>query len=358
MTKQNSIKILLHLLFWIGWILFFNKITVLEIIQDIEILDGDVGEIDKSQNSYINAFPLILAGVMFKALLSYLIIFWIKKKLLNTNKFYMVLASIVCIAFVFSFESFIDRLIIKESSVYEDIHFELWKNSNYLQYFILTIIIFSYLVIERLNDLDKKYLNMEKEKLQSELSFLKYQLNPHLLFNTLNNLFSMSQAHNADDVSDGILKLSGIMRYMLYENKEAKIALTKEIDFLKQYIDLQKLRVSDEKLINVNFTVDGAVDLVKIPSFILVPFVENAFKHGINIKKESQISIHLKVVNKKLVFEVMNSIFRTQKKLSKNEGGIGISNLKKRLELLYPNSYLLEQFEKDGMYFSTLEIDL
>ncbi len=359
MNKRQLIKIGFHISFWLGWILFYDRIIVLEMVQDIEIINNGDGQIiDQTQNVSVDALPLILVGVLFKAFLSYLIISKIKRWFLDKNMALMVVFGLMAVIGIFTLETLADKAIIGHSSAYQDMHFVVWKNSNYLQYFILIALLISYLVIERLVVLDKKYLQMEKEKLHSELSFLKYQLNPHLLFNILNNLFSMSQASGADDVSDGLLKLSKIMRYMLYENKESKIPLNREIEFLKQYIDLQRLRESDDRKLRINFEVEGDILLVKIPPFLLVPFIENAFKHGVDSKNETVIDIDLKVLDNNIIFKVVNKIFRNQQKLGQYEGGIGINNLKKRLDILFPNTYILNQYEENGMYISILKLKL
>lgn len=357
MAKRNLVKIVLHLFFWIGWILFFDKIIVLEVIPDVGIYGGlDEQVVIKVNNSSVDALPLIVVGAFFKALASYLILFGIMRRHFHKNKAISITLGLVILAAAFFVESLAAKIIILFTDSYESIHLEIWNNSNLMQYLILAMILISYLVVEQLILLDKKYLQMEKEKLKSELSFLKYQLNPHLLFNTLNNLFSMSQASGANEVSDGILKLSGIMRYMLYENKEAQIPLSKEIEFLRQYVDLQRLRVTDESKIKVTFTTAGDVAGTMIPSFLLAPFVENAFKHGVDTTKYSEIAIFLEVLEDGLHFEVKNKIFRNQKRMRSNEGGIGIVNLKKRLDILFPNSHTLEQYERDEHYISKLTL--
>ncbi|MBO0322908.1 histidine kinase [Muricauda sp. CAU 1633] len=357
MAKRTLVKIVLHLLFWIGWILFFDKILVLEVIHDIEIYGGP-GEqvVDEVSNTSVDPLLLIIVGAIFKAMGSYFILLGIMRRYFQKNKVLSIVLGLTVLGIAFFVESLVAKVIIAHSNVYESIHLEIWNNSNSMQYLILTIILISYLVIQQLILLDRKYLQMEKEKLKSELSFLKYQLNPHLLFNTLNNLFSMSQASGADEVSDGILKLSGIMRYMLYENKESQIPLTKEVDFLKQYADLQLLRVTDENKIKVNFVIEGDTSRAMIPAFVLAPFVENAFKHGVDTTQYSEINVFLKVLDDTIHFEVKNKIFRNQKKLRSNEGGIGILNLKKRLSILFPNAHELNQYELDDHYISKLTL--
>lgn len=357
MARRTLVKIILHLLFWTGWVLFFHKILVLEVIPNIEIY-GDSGNrvLDEVGSTSADPLPLLIVGAFFKAMAAYFILYGIVRRHFQKNKVSFILIGVGVLGVAFFVESLVAKIIIDHSNNYESIHLDIWNNSNMMQYLILTILLISYLVIEQLILLDRKYLQMEKEKLKSELSFLKYQLNPHLLFNTLNNLFSMSQASGADEVSDGILKLSGIMRYMLYENKESQIPLTKEIDFLKQYADLQLLRVTDERKIKVDFTIEGDTSRAMIPAFVLAPFLENAFKHGVDTTKYSEIDVFLKVLDDTIHFEVRNKIFRNQKKLRSNEGGIGIVNLKKRLKILFPNAHELNQYELDDHYISKLTL--
>ena len=111
-------------------------------------------------------------------------------------------------------------------------------------------------------------------------------------------------------------------------------------------------------MIKVNFRIDEGVGMMKIPPFLLVPFIENAFKHGIDPKKRSIIDIDITAEYNKLLFKVVNEIYRNQQKLNKNEGGIGINNLKKRLEILFPESFILKQYEEHGKYYSSLELKL
>ena len=357
MTKHTLVKIALHLLFWIGWVLFFDKILVLEVIEEIEIHGGSGSVVvDQVNNSSVDPLPLIMVGAFVKAMASYFILLGTIRRYFKKNRILYAGFGLAILGIAFFVESLVAKIIIAYGHIYESMHLEIWNNSNIMQYIILAVIMVSYFAIEQLVLLDRKYLQMEKEKLKSELSLLKYQLNPHLLFNTLNNLFSMSQASGADEVSDGILKLSKIMRYMLYENKEAQIPLIREIDFLKQYADLQMLRVTDEDKIKVNFVIEGDTSRALIPAFVLAPFLENAFKHGVDTTKHSKIDVFLKVTDNEIHFMVKNKIFRNQKRLRSNEGGIGIVNLKKRLNILFPDAHELRQYELDDHYISQLTL--
>ncbi len=187
---------------------------------------------------------------------------------------------------------------------------------------------------------EKQRQEMEKEKLASELSFLKSQVNPHFLFNTLNGIYSLAN-RKSDKTPGAIVKLSDMMRYMLYESGRDVVSLDKEIDYLNNYIDLQKLRMSEDT--NVSFKVEGDTAGKKIMPMLLIPFFENAFKHGVDINAELIVS------DNELRLKVINRISKSQKK---DEGsGIGLTNIKKQLEHLYPNSHSLKIDEKEG-YFS------
>jgi len=157
--------------------------------------------------------------------------------------------------------------------------------------------------------------------------------------------------------SEGISKLSDLMRYMLYDNKEEEISLNREVEFIQNYIELQKLRNTDENNIVVNFQEIGDMNKIKIKPFILIPFIENAFKHGIDLRKKSVINIILKVESHTLNFKVTNSIFRNYEGLIEQEGGIGLNILEKRLVSLYPENHQLKTEEINEVFNATLIIN-
>jgi len=191
---------------------------------------------------------------------------------------------------------------------------------------------------------------LQEQKTKAELELLKSQVNPHFLFNTLNTLFSMSSMKGDEETAEGISKLSELMRYMIYETKVDKTSLDKEIEHIRNFIELQKLRFSGKDDMEIIFSIKGETKEKVIPPMLLIPFIENAFKFGFSIQQKSIIEIGLKVENEELIFMVKNTI--NKKKVKKDEhSGAGISNVKKRLELLYPDSHKLEIF-KDDNYFN------
>lgn len=176
---------------------------------------------------------------------------------------------------------------------------------------------------------------LEKKQLESELNMLKYQVNPHFLFNTLNNIYSLVRK-KSDEAPEALLRLSNLMRYMIYDTQTNRVLLTKEVEYLGNFIELQKMRMKNSEI--VQFTVSGDLSNQLIAPMILIPFVENAFKHSPrNSQDPIYISIHL--VASQLRFCVENMI-KSQSDPDKTSG-IGLENVKKRLNLDYPKSYVL-----------------
>ncbi|MFC2104429.1 sensor histidine kinase [Bacteroidota bacterium] len=197
---------------------------------------------------------------------------------------------------------------------------------------------------------------LETQKLKAELDFLKGQVNPHFLFNTLNNLFSMSSTYGDEATANGIGHLSHLMRYMLYDTNSEFVRLENEIDMLENFIDLQKLRMDINSTNSIEFIVKGDTNKKQIPPMLLIPFVENAFKHGYSVNNEYTVKIELLVVEDGLTFVVENTINKTRESKNLDSSGIGLENIRKRLELLYKDEYLLEIIEKENKHYISLKI--
>jgi len=193
----------------------------------------------------------------------------------------------------------------------------------------------------------------EREKLTGELQFLKSQINPHFLFNVLNNMYGLA-LKKSDLLPDVVLKLSGMMRYMLYESEDKQVPLQNEITYLEHYIDLQKLRLAGS--IDISFLKEGILDGKLISPMLLIPFAENIFKHGITHDGSSYIFIYLKVDGDTLVFKTDNPF--TGHKAKDKASGIGIQNVRRRLELLYPRRHSIETKIEDNRYIATIILQL
>ncbi|MES2426354.1 MAG: histidine kinase [Bacteroidota bacterium] len=209
-------------------------------------------------------------------------------------------------------------------------------------------------------DEEIKSLKTELGQSDANLNFLKSQINPHFLFNALNTLFGTALQEGAERTSEGIQKLGDMMRFMLQENTQDKILLSRDIDYLKNYILLQKLRTStsDSVIIETQIT-EYTGDLIIAP-MLLIPFVENAFKHGISLISPSHIKVTLQTKDSTLYFDVHNSIhIRNDKDPEKGQSGIGLDNVKQRLSLLYPDRHELIIRENATEFFIhiTLQLD-
>ncbi|PWT75868.1 MAG: sensor histidine kinase [Bacteroidetes bacterium] len=201
-------------------------------------------------------------------------------------------------------------------------------------------------------ELDSRRRQLETEKLNAELKFLKAQVNPHFFFNTLNNLYYLSTI-KSDTAPLIISKLSEVMRYMIYDSNHAQIPLSKEIEFMQHYIALERLRVKET--IPLEFEVAGKTDIFISP-LILIAFLENAFKHGINGSDSCWIKARLEVEGNRLVYTIANSKIKKMPHLAEGEG-IGLSNVKRRLDLTYPGRHQLSISNQDDSYSVTLTID-
>lgn len=207
-------------------------------------------------------------------------------------------------------------------------------------------------VMQKWMNSERRNKQIENEKLHAELSFLKSQINPHFLFNTLNNIYSL-----AEDKSDltpiAVMKLSNIMRYVLTEARQDTVSLEKEMQFINDYIELQKIRSTDKT--SVGFTVVGDISGKKISPMILLPFTENAFKYGVSARELSPINILVESHQDHIHFKIRNNKHNNGKKSLVNTG-IGINNTRRRLELLYPGKYELNIEDETFTYTINLNI--
>lgn len=202
-------------------------------------------------------------------------------------------------------------------------------------------------------------LKTELGKSDANLNFLKSQINPHFLFNALNTLYGTALQEKAERTGEGIQKLGDMMRFMLQENMEDKIMLSKELDYLNNYIALQKLRTATSSQVSIQTQIDEQTDELSISPMLLIPFVENAFKHGISLKYPSHIKITLQTKDSTLYFDVHNTIhLKSDHDPEKLQSGIGLQNVKRRLSLLYPNQHELLIRESATEFFIHLTLQL
>lgn len=193
----------------------------------------------------------------------------------------------------------------------------------------------------------------------ANFDFLRSQINPHFLFNALNTIYGTALQEKAERTSEGIEKLGDMMRFMLQENMQEKISLARELDYLNNYISLQKLRTDPNPIVKIDTHIESPVHPIQIAPMLLIPFVENAFKHGISFREPSLIKISLEVRNTTLYFDVYNSKHVKQENdPEKDKSGIGLTNVKQRLQLMYPGKHELIIRETGKDFFVHLTIQL
>jgi len=212
--------------------------------------------------------------------------------------------------------------------------------------FILVLVLSIALILEKQwRRAIQETARAEADKANAELSFLKAQINPHFLFNTLNNIYSLALI-KSENVADAIMKLSNLMRYVTDDVNEDFVLLEKELDSIRNYISLQRLRLGKKS--EIEFLTEGNTDGKMIAPLILMPFVENAFKHGISSALLSNIFNKLEVAENHIVFYTENRLFTTQRNTERT--GIGITNTKKRLAQIYPGKYELDIASQNGLF--------
>ena len=208
------------------------------------------------------------------------------------------------------------------------------------------------LISDRMKE-DEQVKEQENERLKSELSFLRSQISPHFMFNVLNSVVSLSR-RKPEMVEPVVVKLSELMRYMIYETNDSIVPISKELAYLESYIDLQKIRFGDD--IQIDFKHELGPKSSQIEPMLLIPFVENAFKHGVGFIENPTIEIELKDSATELYFKVANKKGASINEIKDESSGIGLANVKRRLELLYPTNHRLEVLDSGSDFIISLTI--
>lgn len=245
------------------------------------------------------------------------------------------------------------------------IFFELFKQS---QFNLSTHILFNfffflfflagstaYAMIKDRTRADRMARDKQTENLKTELSLLRSQASPHFMFNVLNNMVALARK-KSDLLEPSLLKFSSLLRYMLYEADEEKVPVEKEIEYLQSYIDLQKQRFGNN--VQVNVSLEENTNHHEIEPMLMIPFVENAFKHGTGMIQQPQINIHLKTDEAQLNLVVENKYDPSSQEIKDKTSGIGLTNVKRRLNLLYDQKHKLEVKQKDNWFSVLLQLNL
>ena len=337
MTKTR--QVFLHAAVWTGLLLFFLMIS-------------GRGKITYNGFVLVGYFGLVNIAIFY---INYLVIL---PKFLNKKKYLwcgISMLFLVVLAGLFKYglaNLFYDTVLIRGTK--KPVHLS-FKDYYFGALFISCFFVFISTAFKFMMDWfvnEKIKTTLENEKLSAELAFLKSQINPHFLFNTLNNIYSLAY-QQSDKTPAAILKLSEIMRYMLYESNDDMVDLSKEIRYLENYIELQRLRFKNQAYVSLKIC--GEASHQKLMPLVLISFVENAFKHGVANDERYPIEISICIESDKLRFKISNKV----NKLNKDEtGGIGLINVKRRLELFYKNHYTLQIDSDDDFHSSVLLLDL
>jgi len=346
MSKPLSLSLVIisHLLFWFFLIDHSTNVVMYFDIEGVDIPDSYIAD-------------GIFSSMFFNALIFYLNhSYLIGKYMVHHSKRYLVIA-VTLLILVTICETMADVIqvdairFLRSHDVGSTLFlFNLQINVTYW----LSSILFK-ISIDWFNQV-KLQKKIESQQIETELALLKSQVHPHFLFNTLNTLYSSAYEFGDAETADGIGKLSHLLRYMLYETKEQKVLLENEIEYLENYIDLQKMRFTNE--VTVTFNIKGEITDYTIAPMMLITLVENAFKHGISPAVKTDIVITLTKQNDKLIFQVENNRLRERAKseLEGSSGGLGLVNLKKRLEMIYPQKYTFQTYEKNSKFIARLEL--
>jgi LytS/YehU family sensor histidine kinase len=341
---KKYLEIIIHLLIWgAGY-------------ASILTLSGSAGSFRHGEGPY---WAAVLFGTLVNMGIFYTTAFFLVPRMLRLKKRKtFILLLILGFSGVCLVESYIDYSFVSsfffENKATLMIHFF----QNLLVGFIVLLASLSYALFNNWVEDEKLKRILLEEKLSTEMAFLKSKINPHFLFNVLNSFYAKTLKHNVPELSDGLLKLAELTRYMVYETNEDKVLLEREIRHLKNFIEVYQLRIAEEDDVTINFDVIGDIHSVKICPMLLIPFVENAIKHGINPQEKSEITILIEIKQNKLYFKVTNPIVKVTNGIVDASSGFGLGNLKTRLAILYPNTHTIEITTEKGVFIAQLNLQL
>jgi two-component system LytT family sensor kinase len=346
MNEQNQLPIIFryrylwHVLFWI--------VTYLGYV----ISYGGYGKGDYYHEASIN---LILLPV--RMLFTYIMLYYLLPQFLIKRKYRKFILTTLVHAFLFGWSIWLvfrNIIYIEDYACYNEypiVYFKKIFVSIIGNYGIpLTAMIFK---LFKWWYLDQQYkVELEKEKLESELKYLKGQIHPHFLFNTLNNLYALT-LRNSGEASDVVLRLSNLLDYMIYHSNTETVKLEKELGILESYIELEKIRYGER--LEIDYRVTGDPNSIDVAPLILFPFVENAFKHGASVDRTNpKIKISIDIEEACVIMQVENTVPR--EKQENNKEGIGLKNVKRQLALQYPNMHELKIEKKEKTFEVYLNI--
>ncbi|MGZ8549696.1 MAG: sensor histidine kinase [Chitinophagaceae bacterium] len=295
----------------------------------------------------------LLTGVCWVGVF-YLNAFSLTPRLIYKKKYFIYLVVlIVILGFVMLIHGILFSWLIKDREFI--LLISVWVN---LSAFLLTIAASTvYQMMKDRMKADRMAEQKQAENLKTELSFLRSQISPHFVFNILNNITALARL-KSDELEPTVMKLSSLMRYMLYETNEEKVSLHTEVEYLQSYIDLQQQRFGSKAKICISLET-GNGNAYEIEPMLLIPFVENAFKHGIGMIQNPEINVALTIKDSVLFFSVSNKYSEsTAQEIKDKTSGIGLTNVKRRLNLLYQKNHQLLVSKKEGWFLVSLQLNL
>lgn len=338
---------LVHISFWLVYLSFF-------FYQISNFRRGR--EIDWEQATYFG-----LVQLAFTMAMAYLNYFYLLPRFLVHKKFWRYLLEfIIPFVVIITLRIHVQRYLI-DGYTYQRQHF--YSTFYMVEVGIITLFITIFIGMIRIAadwfELAARQREIENQRLSAELNFLRAQINPHFLFNTLNNLYYLAYS-KSNNTTEVIARLSQMMRYMIYDTNANLVPLVKEIEYMQNYISLERLRLNNE--IPIRFDIEGEPEGVLIAPLILITFLENAFKHGVsNNNPSAWVNIRLQLEGGQCIYTVENSKGRSATRpeaIDQNKSGVGLQNVKRRLDLSYPGRYELKEQNGEEKYSIELKITL
>lgn len=342
---KGLITVISHLLFWVIVYFFYNYFL----------------GYGSNNTNYVNRFSLFLMPVTI--CISYYFLYFLIPKYLLTKKqalfllysiyTFIVSAYLIILSILYALVFLIDLNSDETSPLTKTLPFIILG----VYFVVFMVIIFglvlhNYKSIVKNEDLKSKFLQAQLQLKEQELKFLKMQIHPHFLFNSLNTIYGFA-LKKKNETPEMILKLSNLLDYILYQVKKPKVNLKEEVDHINEYIELEKMRFRDT--LDVEFKSQISDEYVQIPPMLLIPFVENAFKHGNIVNGFLSVKVEVCMSNGKLDFNIKNTVLNNDK--SDGGNGIGLKNIQKRLHLLYEDNYDLKIEKKDNWFKVNLKFD-
>ncbi|MCB0550901.1 MAG: histidine kinase [Phaeodactylibacter sp.] len=345
---KKWLEIAVHLAFWLFFLWMLYTAFALESVE-IRIENGVEQEIYTRAPGLLSSMLIVLTvkALFFYGAVGYIIPEYFEKKQWWVMLFQLGLLFLACQVIERGLHRLMsDQIVTPPIGI------------NVLLYLLFLSAAFAYRLSKDWWRNERLRARLAEEKLTAELNYLKAQLNPHFLFNTLNNLYALAEREGNAPLSEGIAGLAELMRYAVYDSRADYVPLAKELHFLQSMVEMQSLRLDEEDEVDIVFRISGEYDQLSIAPLLLVPFVENAFKHGIRYGRRSSIRIQVEVAEASLHFQVSNTLHSQAPPPHKERTGVGLENARRRLQLLYPNRHRLEAQCHGNTYLANLQLEL